>query len=174
MSSDLKRSGSAGVKVEGGIKREGSDGSNSNKGVGSSTIKASAAASREPSPPPPTGFRDIPLYSTSLEDWKYHLMKMASFTNVDPSDTTQFPWPVKLNRKWPPKLKDDLPIEGDPVLDAWGKPIMIPVRKDPNDPYTANGLPSLESKKKIPLLWPGPDDDVQEVEELVARLEGPK
>lgn len=165
MSSDLKRSASAGVKMEGGIKREDSDGSS--RGNGSAPAPAAF-------PPPPTGYRDIPLYSTSLEDWKYHLMRLASFNKVDPSETSQFPWPVKLNRKWPPKLKDDLPVQGDPVLDAWGKPVMIPPKKDPNDLYPSSTLTPSEARKKTPLLWPGPDDDVQEVEELLARLEGPK
>lgn len=173
MSSDVKRSGSAGIKSEDAIKREGSEG----LGKASSRSASRAPINREPSPPPPTTFRDIPLYSTSLEDWNYHLMKLASFTKVDPSDTSQFPWPVKLNRKWPPKLKDELPVQGDPVLDQWGKPIMIPPKRDPNDPlnpFASNGLLPSESKRKTPLLWPGPDDDVHEIEELINRLDAPK
>jgi transcription initiation factor TFIIF subunit alpha len=189
MSAEMKQSSSTGIKAEKMVKKESDEsssrtaaGSSGAGGKGSSSSSTSSVKttpnSRELSPPPPTTFRDIPLYSSALkDDFKYHLMKLAAFTKVDPSDPIQFPWPVKLNRKWPPRLKDEFPTQGDSVLDSYGKPIMIPPRKDLAD-ASAAALPSSflpsEAKKKTPLLWPGPDDNEEEVEELLARLEGPK
>lgn len=195
MSLELKRSGSNGIKSEGMVKKEsgdsfgrgggggggGNNGGSAGGGGGSSSSSSKTTTPsnnlRETSPPPPTTFRDIPLYSSALkDDFKYHLMKLASFTKVDPSDPKQFPWPVKLNRKWPPRLKDELPMQGDPVMDAYGKPTLIPPipRKEGTEPTNTSGLVPSEARKKIPLLWPGPNDSPEEVEELLARLEVPK
>ncbi|UZJ51702.1 hypothetical protein CBS101457_001022 [Exobasidium rhododendri] len=188
----MKTAGSTGIKSEGMVKKEGGDnlskaaatygasaeggsGSGSGNTTSNSKIAATSTNTRGLSPPPPTTFRDIPLYSSALkDDFKFHLMKIASFTKIDPSDPTQFPWPVKLNRKWPPRLKDELPLQGDPVLDSYGKPILVPPRKDGSELNVPSSLLPSEARKKIPLLWPGPDDDVNEVESLLARLEGPK
>lgn len=180
MSADVKRGKASAVKLEkdGVPIKEENGSSNDSKLSTNNGRNVKSLPLRSSSPPPPTTFRDMPLYSTSSEDWKYHLMKLASFTKVDPSDSKQFPWPVKLNRKWPPKLKDDLPTQGDPVIDQWGKPVMIPPKRDSLEGSTSfaylNGLSTSESKKKTPLLWPGPDEDVHGVEGLLARLETPK
>lgn len=165
-----------GVKGEGAVKREDSESLSKVASAESAGVGNNAAGPRDASPAPPTTFRDLPLYSTSLEDWKYHLMKLASFSKVDPSDPVQFPWPVKLNRKWPPKLKEELPLEGDPVLDTWGKPVVVPPKEasDAANALNSSALSASDGKKKVPLLWPGPDDDVHLVQDLLDRLDGPK
>ena len=158
------------VKVEPGtqIKREVEDG-----GSSSSNGLQNGRSKKEQSPPPPTTYRDIPLLSSTLDDWRYHLMRLQSHAKIDPSDSQQFPFPVKLNRKYPPKLKDPLPYAGDPVIDQFGKPVLVPAqRRDPSQPNQQPLTPA--ERKRIPLLWPGPDDDVHEIEELVQRLETPK
>ncbi|PWN35403.1 uncharacterized protein FA14DRAFT_41092 [Meira miltonrushii] len=157
------------VKTEPGfqIKREGEDGPSSSNGLQNGRPK------KEQSPPPPTTYRDIPLLSSTLDDWRYHLMRLQSHAVIDPSDPQRFPFPVKLNRKYPPKLKDPLPHAGDPVIDQFGKPVLVPAqRRDPSQPNQQPLTPA--ERKRIPLLWPGPDDDVHEIEELVQRLETPK
>lgn len=97
-------------------------------------------------------------------------MRLASHSRVNPADVQQFPWPVKLNRKFPPRLKEDAPRAGDPVVDNFGRPIMVPPKAarstDPNVP--------LQDRKKAPLLWPGTEQEVERVEELISRLEAPK
>lgn len=98
-------------------------------------------------------------------------MRLASHSRVDPSDTTQFPWPVKLNRKFPPRLKEEQPRAGDPVVDSYGRPILVPPPKsDFNDSST---FPAYD-RKKTPLLWPSAQEDPAQIEELIARLEAPR
>lgn len=118
--------------------------------------------------PPPVTFRDIPLYSSSTGDWKHHLMKLASHARVNPSDTSQFPGPVRLNRKLPPREKDRLPKAGSPVLDQYGNAVMVPVPppEDDSNPATPSGAPV----KRAPLLWPFPDDDFAPIEAALNRL----
>lgn len=158
------------VKTEPGmppVKREVENGAGSSNGIQNNRAK------KEPSPPPPTTYRDITLMSSTVDDWRHHLMRLQSHAKVDPSDPQQFPFPVKLNRKHPPKLKDPLPHAGDPVVDQYGKPVMVPAqRRDPSQPNQQPLTPA--ERKRIPLIWPGPDDDVHEIEELVQRLETPK
>ncbi|SNX85033.1 related to TFG1 - TFIIF subunit (transcription initiation factor), 105 kD [Melanopsichium pennsylvanicum] len=102
-----------------------------------------------PSPPPPTTYRDIPLLSTDCGPWLTHLMKFAHHTRVDPNDTTQFIPPIKLNRKNPPRLKLPRPKPGDPITDKYNRPMM--------------------GKDGQPLTWPGPDDDLQRIEDVIKK-----
>ncbi|KAJ9479694.1 Transcription initiation factor IIF subunit alpha [Pseudozyma hubeiensis] len=105
-------------------------------------------------PPPPTTYRDIPLLSTDCGQWLTHLMKFAHHTRVDPNDTAQFIPPLKLNRKNPPRLKLPRPNPGDPITDKYNRPMM--------------------GKDGQPLTWPGPDDDLQRIEEVIKRDNAPK
>ncbi|EST05047.1 Transcription Factor IIF, Rap30/Rap74, interaction [Kalmanozyma brasiliensis GHG001] len=105
-------------------------------------------------PPPPTTYRDIPLLSTNCGEWLTHLMKFAHHTRVDPNDTAQFIPPLKLNRKNPPRLKLPRPNPGDPITDKYNRPMM--------------------GKDGQPLTWPGPDDDLQRIEEVIKKEIAPK
>jgi transcription initiation factor TFIIF subunit alpha len=172
--SNVKGEAAIRVKLEDGEGRPASN-SHTPTSSGNAANAINGRPKKETSPPPPTTYRDIALKSSTLDDWRYHLMRFASHAVVNPGDAQQFPFPVKLNRKWPPKLKDPLPRAGDPVLDQFGKPILVPAqRREPGQPAQAQVALTATEKKRIPLLWPGPDDDVDEVEELVARLDQPK
>ncbi|CDR88414.1 related to TFG1-TFIIF subunit (transcription initiation factor), 105 kD [Sporisorium scitamineum] len=105
-------------------------------------------------PPPPTTYRDIPLLSTDCGQWLTHLMKFAHHTRVDPNDAAQFIPPLKLNRKNPPRLKLPRPNPGDPITDKYNRPMM--------------------GKDGQPLTWPGPDDDLQRIEEVIKKEVAPK
>ncbi|SAM82754.1 related to TFG1-TFIIF subunit (transcription initiation factor) [Ustilago bromivora] len=100
-------------------------------------------------PPPPTTYRDIPLLSTNCGEWLTHLMKFAHHTRVDPNDTRHFIPPLKLNRKNPPRLKLPRPNPGDPITDKYNRPMM--------------------GKDGEPLTWPGPNDDLQRIEEAIQK-----
>ena len=100
-------------------------------------------------PPPPTTYRDIPLLSTNCGQWLTHLMKFAHHTRVDPTDAAQFIPPLKLNRKNPPRLKLPRPNPGDPITDKYNRPMM--------------------GKDGQPLTWPGPDDDLGRIEEVIKK-----
>ncbi|SPO26681.1 related to TFG1 - TFIIF subunit (transcription initiation factor), 105 kD [Ustilago trichophora] len=100
-------------------------------------------------PPPPTTYRDIPLLSTNCGQWLTHLMKFAHHTRVDPNDTSQFIPPLKLNRKNPPRLKLPRPNPGDPITDKYNRPMM--------------------GKDGQLLTWPGPDDDLQRIEDVIKK-----
>lgn len=90
----------------------------------SSAVKKQA--SPEPEPAPPTGYRDIPLLSTSTKTpWTHHLIRFAHHNRIDPTDQGAFIPPLKLNRKTPPKVKSPAPKPGDPVLDRYNKPIKL-------------------------------------------------
>lgn len=91
--------------------------------------------------PAARGYRDIPLFSMDTRAKTTHLMKFAHHNRVDPSDTSQFIPPVKLNRKMPLRVKQAPAQPGDVVMDKWGKPVI-----------------TTEGK---PLKWPGPDDDLE-------------
>lgn len=106
---------------------------------------------RSDSPPPPTGYRDIPLLSCSSQsEWVHHLLRFAHHTRIDPTDEAQFVPPLKLNRKQPPKVKGALPKPGDPVVDRFGKPIKL-----------ANGQM---------LTWPKAGDDLTEHRKQVDKM----
>lgn len=105
-------------------------------------------------PPPPTTYRDIPLLSTNCGEWLTHLMKFAHHTRVDPNDAAQFIPPLKLNRKNPPRLKLPRPNPGDPITDKYNRPMM--------------------GKDGQPLTWPGPDDDLERIEEVIKKEVAPK
>ncbi|SJX63441.1 related to TFG1-TFIIF subunit (transcription initiation factor), 105 kD [Sporisorium reilianum f. sp. reilianum] len=105
-------------------------------------------------PPPPTTYRDIPLLSTDCGQWLTHLMKFAHHMRVDPNDSAQFIPPLKLNRKNPPRLKLPRPNPGDPITDKYNRPMV--------------------GKDGQPLTWPGPDDDLQRIEEVIKGEIAPK
>ncbi len=81
-------------------------------------------------------------------------MKFAHHARVDPNDTAQFIPPLKLNRKNPPRLKLPRPNPGDPITDKYNRPMM--------------------GKDGQPLTWPGPDDDLQRIEEVIKKEIAPK
>lgn len=106
---------------------------------------------RSDSPPPPTGYRDIPLLSTSAQSqWVHHLLRFAHHTRIDPTDEAQFVPPLKLNRKQPPKVKSSGPQPGDPVVDRYGKPVKLP-----------NGQT---------LAWPKAGDDLTEHRKAIDKM----
>lgn len=69
---------------------------------------------------------------------------------MDPTDSATFVPPLKLNRKYPPKVKQPGPKPGDPVVDRHGRPIK---------------LPGGES-----LLWPKAGEDLTEHHKLLDRM----
>lgn len=81
-------------------------------------------------------------------------MKFAHHTRVDPTDTSQFIPPLKLNRKNPPRLKLPKPNPGDPITDKYNRPMM--------------------GKDGQPLTWPAPGDDLQRIEEVIKKEIAPK
>lgn len=149
--------GSANVKAEngraGGARARAANGASTNNNSARSNLKLEQDKKELP-PPPPTTYRDIPLLSTDCGQWLTHLMKFAHHTRVDPNDASQFVPPLKLNRKNPPRLKLPRPNPGDPITDKYNRPMM--------------------GKDGQPLTWPGADDDLQRIEEVIKKDAAPK
>ncbi|KAK0550936.1 transcription factor IIF subunit tfg1 [Tilletia horrida] len=126
------------VKRERGQTPAGSSSTAVKREAGSSTTAPIA------SKPAPT-FRDFPIFSSHLApNTRINLLRFGHHTTQDPTDPTQFVAPLKLNRKWPPRPKPNVPKPGDPVRDVGGSHVVGFL------PTTAEN----EKPKKGKLYWP--------------------
>lgn len=111
-----------------------------------------ALIKKDASPPPPTTYRDIPLFSCGASESKTHLIKLAHHALIDPRDPARFIPPLKLNRKVPPKLKPVQAKPGDAILDRYGNPMM-----------------GAGPDGKAALLWPGTEEEIKAVEAILEK-----
>lgn len=98
-------------------------------------------------------YKDYPIYSSTPTDSLFHIMRFDSHLRVDPSSTSQFIRPLKLNRKREPRLKQKEAKGGDLVLDRWGKQL-------------------LEEGK--PMVWPRDQKEFKKIEAQLKAIDDRK
>jgi len=100
-----------------------------------------------------TTYRDFPIFSSAPTEALSHIMRFDSHLQIDPSSSTQFIHPLKLNRKREPRLKQKDPQGGEIVLDRWGKQL-------------------LEEAK--PMIWPRDPKELQRIEAQLKAMDDRK